>query len=381
VVVTWFHATQPGFLDFSYRIRALSKAFALTVVSRAPLTQDELLVPGVGYFVIGTKDSSKRSLVLYVLRVARYLRRSRPDVVVHLGSHTAAAVLLTSGWNSAVYWNEHPAHYLSRWPWWTNPIKASVNMVLRHWTYRGAANARLTMPIGEAHYSDLVAHGASPNRLRLLYMGVDSGFRAGAGKPVDTMSALRPLDLVYTGTVAAARGRDVMLEGLALANRDHVRARLKIIGASAEQISYCRARGRELGIEGQLEIMPRVSGHLIPALIAQADIGVCIWEDRLHWRFNPPTKLFEYLVAGLPVLASNIRTHTQYITNWENGCIFEYSPSSFSERIVELWSRRSELPLLKRNAATSSEKYLWERIEPDFIRAVSGITLSRAAEG
>jgi hypothetical protein len=24
---------------------------------------------------------------------------------------------------------------------------------------------------------------------------------------------------------------------------------------------------------------------------------------------------------------------------------------------------------------------LWERIEPDFIRAVSGITLSRAAEG
>lgn len=372
VVVTWFHQNQPGFLDFSYRIRALSKHFAVTVVSRAPLTQDELMVPETDYFVIQTSDSSKRSLARYIFRVARYVRRLRPSVVVHLGSHTAATVLLTPDQNSAVYWNEHPAHYLLHWPWWTHPLKALTNVILRNVTYRGAVRARVAMPIGEAHYLDLLAHGASPDRLRLIYMGVDGGFRCPVRSSADSIAtSQKPFRLVYTGTVARERGRDIMLEGLALANRGEVRARLTIIGASAEQASYCQERGNELGIGDCLEILPRVSGHLIPPLLAQADLGICIWEDRVYWRFNPPTKLFEYLVAGLPVLASNIRTHTQYITDWENGRIFEYSASSLAERIVELYERSSELPVLKRNAAASGEKYLWERIEPEFLRAVS----------
>ncbi|MFO1205507.1 MAG: glycosyltransferase [Burkholderiales bacterium] len=254
-------------------------------------------------------------------------------------------------------------------------MKALTNVVLRYLTYRGAVKASLTMPIGEAHYADLIAHGASSSRLQLLYMGVDEGFHSAAAKLLDTVQTTEtPLHLVYTGTVAPERGRDVMLEGLALANRDRVRAKLTIIGASPEQISYCRARAKELGIYEHLEILPRVSGHTVPSLLAQADIGICIWEDRVYWRFNPPTKLFEYLVAGLPVLASDIRTHTQYITDWQNGRIFEYSPVSLAERIVELWARRSELSVLKRNARKSGEKYLWDRIEPEFVRAVTSVS-------
>jgi glycosyltransferase involved in cell wall biosynthesis len=146
-----------------------------------------------------------------------------------------------------------------------------------------------------------------------------------------------------------------------------------IIGASPEQMSYCRNRAEELGIERHVEVVPRVSGNAIPSLIATADLGVRIWEDRTHWRFNPPTKLFEYLVAGLPVLASDIRTHSQYVTDWSNGLIFRYSAASFAEKIVELWARRAELTSLRRNAANSGAEYLWERIEPKFLGAVSSI--------
>lgn len=374
-VVTWFHQNQPGFLDFSYRIRALSSQFAVTILSRAPITQEELLVPEAEYLVLQTRDSSKRSLVAYNFRVAALLRQMRPHVVVHLGSHTAAAVLLTPGQSSAIYWNEHPSHYLLHWPWRKHPLKALTNVLLRMATYRGVVRAELAMPIGEAHLADLLEHGASADRLRLLYMGVDEKFlRARMQRAGTVRNDAGPLRLVYTGTVAKERGRDVMLEGLALANRDEVRARLTIIGASPEQISYCRERAEELRIGEHLEVLPRVSGNLIPSLLANADLGVCIWEDRIYWRFNPPTKLFEYLVAGLPVLASDIRTHTQYVADWVNGRIFKYSAASFAETIIELWARRADVPALRRNAATSGEKYLWERIEPEFIYAVRNIT-------
>jgi glycosyltransferase involved in cell wall biosynthesis len=294
-------------------------------------------------------------------------------VVVHLGSHTAAAVLLTPAQRSAVYWNEHPSHYLLHWPWKRNPIKALTNVVLRKATYLGAIKAQVAMPIGEAHLADLVVHGAIPDRLRLIYMGVDGVFRRNCGDVHSVGREKEPLRLVYTGTVARERGRDVMLEGLALANQEEVRARLTIIGASPDQISYCRKRAEELGISEQLDVLPRISGNLIPSLLERADLGICVWEDRIYWRFNPPTKLFEYLVAGLPVLASDIRTHTQYVTDGLNGRIFKYSAVSFAEKVSDLWLRRSELPILRRNAAESGERYLWERIEPEFIRVVKSI--------
>jgi glycosyltransferase involved in cell wall biosynthesis len=93
------------------------------------------------------------------------------------------------------------------------------------------------------------------------------------------------------------------------------------------------------------------------------------------WRFNPPTKLFEYLVAGLPVLASDIRTHTQYITHRQNGLIFEYDSSSLSRAIQVLWERRAELPAFKQQAFESGTPYLWEHIEPVFLETIEKMAI------
>ena len=52
LVVTYFANDQPGFLDFSYRIQSLAKAYKLTIVSSYPLTQEELYADGVNYVVV-----------------------------------------------------------------------------------------------------------------------------------------------------------------------------------------------------------------------------------------------------------------------------------------------------------------------------------------
>ena len=87
-------------------------------------------------------------------------------------------------------------------------------------------------------------------------------------------------------------------------------------------------------------------------------------------RFNPPTKLFECLAAGLPVLASNIRTHTRYITNWQNGLIFEYDGQDLARKLVELSERRIDLARMRECAAATGRKYLWSVVEPRFLDAI-----------
>jgi hypothetical protein len=78
------------------------------------------------------------------------------------------------------------------------------------------------------------------------------------------------------------------------------------------------------------------------------------------------------------VLASNICTHTQYISDWGNGRIFDYSATSLAKTIVELWARRTELPAMKRRAEESGEQYLWEHTEPAFLAAIDGIAARKA---
>lgn len=227
------------------------------------------------------------------------------------------------------------------------------------------------MPIGEAHRQLLLERGAIDERVKLIYMGVADRF-------AEVSRHFRPFEdacnevvtLIYTGSICKERGRDVMLEGLALANRARPIARLILVGADSAEAAYCAQRAHELGIAGALEVKPRVSGREIPALVAQADAGVCLWEDTVYSRVNPPTKLFEYLAAGLPVLASRIETHTRYLCDDETGIFFDYSPEGFARAIEKLWSSRERYMAMRKAASFAGTAYLWSNLESKFLALV-----------
>jgi glycosyltransferase involved in cell wall biosynthesis len=226
----------------------------------------------------------------------------------------------------------------------------------------------IVMPIGEAHLEDLHKNGISPSNTRMLYMGVSHDF-----VPKDNIAQKNPsqsIRLIYTGTVSKVRGRDVMLEAMALLAKENTVAHLTIIGCSEEQLKFCSQRIHELSIENMVTLLGRMSGKDIPAYLAQADVGICLWERTVWTEFNPPTKLFEYLVAGLPILASNISSHTRYVHHWRNGLIFDYDANSLAKTIVTLNNQKSKIGDLRKQAKDSGNQYLWERIEPIFLREV-----------
>lgn len=370
VVITRFARTQPGFLDFAYRIEALARHYRVSLVSDHALNVPEMAIAGVQHHVLAGGES-QLGWFRYLWNAARFVRQQRPDCVVLLHTLTAPLTHFLGGIPTALYWNEHAIRLKSTTP------TSFVKRLYQGWRHRtlfidAARRADLLMPIGEAHYADLVAQGCRPERTRLIYMGVDERFRG--------VSLARsrqqgdPLELIYTGTVQKARGRDVMLEAMAMAVKAGVKVHLTMVGASPEELEYCNAYARQLGVGDAVTMHGRVSGHEIPAFIAQADAGICIWEDQPWWRFNPPTKLFEYLVAGLPVLASNICTHTEYIRQGQNGLIFEYDSNSLAQAIQALWERRAELPAFKQRAFASSTPYLWENIEPVFLQTIEKLT-------
>lgn len=366
IIVTRFAREQPGYLDFAYRIEAMSRHYRVSLISDHLLDVPEMQIENVEHVIL-PGGTSTLGLLRYVRAASSFIRAAKPDVVVLLHTMAAPLTYLLRDIPHVLYWNEHALRVMGNDD--AGVAKRWVRAFKYRWLYVEAARrVDLLMPIGEAHRDDLIEQGCSPDRVKLIYMGVDEKFRGVA--LARQRLADEPLELIYTGTVQKARGRDVMLEGIAMAAKSGVPVRLTMVGASPEELKYCNAYAQELGIAENIAMHGRVPGHNIPEFIAQADVGICIWENQPWWRFNPPTKLFEYLVAGLPVLASNICTHTQYLQNWHNGIIFEYDSTSFAEAVKALWLKREAIAGMKQQTFENSELYRWKNIESVFIGAI-----------
>lgn len=371
VVITCFSADQPGFLDFSYRLAALAKRYRVTIVSAAPLAKPELQV--AGEYVVLPCTGGRSGWLSYLWQCGQLLRARKPDVAVLLHSAAAPVALLAGRTPTVTYWNEHPTH-LAPSPESFSLLRVITRSAIRWLCFEGARRSSVVMPIGEAHRADLLDRRCDPDRVHMQYMGVDNSFHRVAIPDRSVFRSTGALRLLYVGTVNRPRGRDVMLEALVLANRNGRIAELTLVGASPEQQLYCAERARQLGITTYLRVVGRVPGSEIPGFMREADAGLCLWEDKPWWRFNPPTKLFEYLVAGLPVLASNIRTHTEYIRDQHNGLVFEYGADGLAQAIGRLSAMGGEIVAMKKRAAASGENHLWPAIEPDFIETVRGAT-------
>jgi glycosyltransferase involved in cell wall biosynthesis len=367
-VICCFAPQQPGFLDFSYRVQALAEQHEVTLVSNLALDMAEFDLPGLRKQQFDMPDGQAGWLG-YMWRCVQWLRQERFDLVVLLGS-TIAPIALARPWYrspTATYWNEHPTHVAPPCGW-GQPHKRLVRSLLRQIMFRGALASDVAMPIGEAHRDDLLAHGAKPARLSMVYMGVASTFRPAQARA--PKAAGEPLQLIYVGSVQPDRGRDVMLEAMSLIQRNpqtRGRAHLTIVGAQPDQLAYGAARLAQLGATDHVTLLGRVPGQQIPAHLARAHVGLCLWEDQIWYRFNPPTKLFEYLVAGLPVMASRIRTHTAYVQQGHNGFVFDYSAEGLAACIEAALDAQLDWQGLNQRTWLSGAPYLWAQLQGQFL--------------
>ena len=369
IVVTCFDQNQPGFLDFSYRIQSLAKQYQLTVLSQSEITQAELLFDQIAYKTFPS-GRGKLGWISYLVKCAQFIGSGQSDVVVLLHSATAPIALLIRSIPVCLYWNEHPTN-LIHLPTKFAPIRRLITSALHRLIFFSASKASLLMPIGEEHQYELCKHQIDPNKIKMIYMGVSDNFLLkDCVKKVELNEAVQ---LVYVGTVSKVRGRDVMLDAMAILIKENIHVHLTIIGASEDELVYCKQRIHELEIKEFITLIGRISGSQIPNFLIKADVGICLWEPSPWNEFNPPTKLFEYLVAGIPVLASNIRTHSRYIKDWHNGLIFDYDETSLANAITELCRHNNRIQTLKDNAAQSAERYLWSGIEPIFLGSVASI--------
>jgi glycosyltransferase involved in cell wall biosynthesis len=94
--------------------------------------------------------------------------------------------------------------------------------------------------------------------------------------------------------------------------------------------------------------------------LAEAHVGVVPFADEQKFRVSSPIKLFEYMAAGMPILATRIDCHTDVVGQgnyviWAEGS----DEQALLDGLKKVWDVRQCLAKLGGEAAVASTGWTW----------------------
>jgi glycosyltransferase involved in cell wall biosynthesis len=186
---------------------------------------------------------------------------------------------------------------------------------------------------------------------------------------------------LYQGGLNADRGLDILVRAAKYLDAETVIV-LKAWGedkAALEDLILLE------GVGDRVKIVPQVPYEDLQAWTGSADIGLIIYQPRsLSVQLTLPNKLFEYLMAGIPVLASPLDAVANVIRAYDVGCIVNsLEPREVARAINTMLADSAGLARMRANALAASQRDLcWEVESQKLLQLYEGIPgIERMARG
>ena len=141
---------------------------------------------------------------------------------------------------------------------------------------------------------------------------------------------------MYIGNLEHYQGIDLLLEGLSKVKTE-IKYSVAVIGGNSDSIKFYSEKVIQLNIEDKVKFLGKRPLDQLPFLLEQSDI---LFSPRTKGK-NTPMKVYSYLASGIPVMATNIGSHTQAMTGNEVK-LFDLDADSFAEKFVELLENPEE---------------------------------------
>jgi glycosyltransferase involved in cell wall biosynthesis len=283
----------------------------------------------------------------YYRRAIAVVRRERP-VLIHCNDYNTmwvgvAARLLG---RSAVVYDAHelwPDRNLRPEPrWW---------LLACEWLFVRCAHRTITASPG---YADVIARRYRVPRPEVVRNIPDLPGPPPPGEPPEGEASF-----VYVGAVTRNRGIEVSIRALARTPG----ARLRLLGPSS--VSYQAELERLAAAEGVFDRV-EFAGAVPPGSVIEslrgATAGLSLIQPAcLSYELSLPNKLFEYVLAGIPVLTSDLPLMGGFVTEHGVGLVaMPDDPSDVAAKLAELM-RPERNRELRGAVAETAGKLSWER--------------------
>jgi len=194
----------------------------------------------------------------------------------------------------------------------------------------------------------------------------------------DVMSMNRPIrnsfHLLYVGTLA---GRDIIkcIQGLELyikISRDPI-VEFTIIGDGPELTEINEFVQNSAVLNERVHCLGRIQHKELAPYFEKADVGVSFVPITEWYNDQPPTKTFEYLLSGLPVIATRTLENEKILKNDPYCILIQDNAESFTKSLLQMKEVLAQNPGTDYFSSRYNQ-YSWEYIvKKDFIPLIKEI--------
>lgn len=143
---------------------------------------------------------------------------------------------------------------------------------------------------------------------------------------------------------------------------------LLVIGGG-DVISSLKKQVADLKLDNKVWFYPKQSFDNLYQYTVNSDLGLTLDKDtNLNYRFSLPNKLFDYIHAGIPVLASPLVEISKIISKYNIGTtINTHDPKHIAEKIENALNSEKQINIWKENLKFAAEELSWDK-EKDVLK-------------
>ncbi len=165
--------------------------------------------------------------------------------------------------------------------------------------------------------------------------------------------------ILFQGWFCEERNLATLVNGMTLLDNDYY---LLFMGYG-DYINELLDMAKDLGIKGRIISVPAKTQAELLYYTSSADIGVIPYTTsnmkNLNHLYSSPNKLYEFIAAGLPVLASDLPFYRDVLGKYNNGIIRDFeTPEGFAKGVKDIFAM--DLDELRRNALAAYEDLNWD---------------------
>jgi glycosyltransferase involved in cell wall biosynthesis len=142
---------------------------------------------------------------------------------------------------------------------------------------------------------------------------------------------------MYIGNLERYQGIDLLLRAFTEHRKENSTDRLVIIGGMPKDVRKYRDRADAAGLGDAVEFRGHQPVSRMADFFSEADVLV---SPRIKGS-NTPMKIYSYLAAGKPILATDLTTHTQVLTP-DVAFLAKPNPEALAEGMRWLATHRTE---------------------------------------
>jgi glycosyltransferase involved in cell wall biosynthesis len=165
--------------------------------------------------------------------------------------------------------------------------------------------------------------------------------------------------LILQGTgLNVDRGGEELIEAIGKTEKSS----LLVVG-SGDLLDLLKSKVADQNLSDRIKFFPKMPWDRLMRFTKSADAGVSLDKNtNINYRFSLPNKLFDYISAGIPVIAGELPEISKIVG--ENNCgiiLAEVSSEGIAEAIRELTEKPDLISQLKKNAVLASESINWNK--------------------